>query len=129
MMIALHSIFLPQVIAAQDNHQGSPTNPHNAPNDNVVNTEHWVYCPICNNKFPRGIIEEHANTCLERKNDALISHQFHDFEESDADKQYFSDDCHVSINKEKIPSDANGLSRRIQIIIQKCDVSRKHFTT
>ena len=33
----------------QDNHQGSSTNPRNPTNDNVVNTEHRVYCPSCNN--------------------------------------------------------------------------------
>ena len=88
----------------QDNHQRSSTNPHNAAN--VVNTEHRVYCPISNNQFPISIIEEHANTCLERKNNPLISHRFHDdLEESDNDKQYFSDECHVNINKEKIPSE------------------------
>ena len=47
----------------QDNHRGSSTNSHNA--TNVVNTEHRVYCPICNNQFPIGIIEEHEN--LEKK--------------------------------------------------------------
>ena len=57
----------------QDNCQGSSTNPHNATNDNVVNTEHGVYCPICNNQFPIGMIEEHANTCLERKKSPLTS--------------------------------------------------------
>ena len=60
------------------------------------------------------MIEEHANTCLERKKSPLISHQFHDdSEESETDKQYSSDDCHVNVNKEKIPSDVDGLSRRI----------------
>ena len=33
----------------QDNHQGSSTNPRNPTNDNVVNTEHIIYCPSCNN--------------------------------------------------------------------------------
>ena len=81
----------------------------------IVNTERRVYCPICNNQFPIGIIEEHANSCLARKNNPLISHQFHyDSDESDTDKQYSSDDCHdVNVNKEKIPSDVDGLSRRI----------------
>ena len=36
----------------QDNHQGSSTNPCSATNDNV-NSEHRVYCPICNNQFPQ----------------------------------------------------------------------------
>ena len=112
----------------QDNHQASSTNPHNATNDNVVNTEHRVYCPICNNQFPIGIIEEHANRCLERKNSPLISHQFHDdSEESETDKQYSSGDCHVNVNKENIPSDVDGLSRRIQIIIQECGMLRENI--
>ena len=56
-----------------------------------------------------------------KKNGPLISHQFHDnSEESDNDKQYFLDDCHVNVNKEKMPSDVDRLSRRIQIIIQEC---------
>ena len=67
-----------------------------------MNTEFIALSAIIN--FPKGIIEEHANTFLERKNNPLFSHQFHDdSEESDTDKQCSSDDCHVNVNKEKIP--------------------------
>ena len=72
-----------------------------------MNTEFIALSAIIN--FPKGIIEEHGNTFLERKNNPLFSHQFHDdSEESDTDKQYSSDDCHVNVNKEKIPADVMG---------------------
>ena len=49
-----------------------------------MNTEFIALSAIIN--FPKGIIEEHANTFLERKNNPLFSHQFHDdSEESDTD--------------------------------------------
>ena len=54
-----------------------------------MNTEFIALSAIIN--FPKGIIEEHTNTFLERKNNPLFSHQFHDdSEESDTDKQYSS---------------------------------------